>query len=229
MKIALVGTAPATRDAAPYDDPSWSIWAVSPANMGHLPRWDEWFELHDLDLLRRGEGDAPLLDSEKIEAFLSTGHGKPIWVQQAYVGRYPDARAFPFAERIARYGDGFFTSSVAWMLAEAIERKPQAIGLWGVDMGASGEYKDQREGCHHFMALARFLGIEVVVPAESKLHARPRLYGYEPASRLETVLVKRLAMLRERRMEAVRTEAMLEGAAAVVEDILRADMGVDPS
>src|SRR3981189_2150960 len=50
LKVALIGTAPSSRMLAPYNDPSWKIWACSPGNMNVLPRVDVWFELHS-DLL----------------------------------------------------------------------------------------------------------------------------------------------------------------------------------
>src|SRR5882724_13388828 len=46
LKIALIGTAPSSRMLAPYNDPSWTIWACSPGNMNALPRVNVWFELH---------------------------------------------------------------------------------------------------------------------------------------------------------------------------------------
>src|SRR5713226_4715918 len=46
LKIAMIGTAPSSRMLAPFNDPSWKIWACSPGNMNALPRVDTWFELH---------------------------------------------------------------------------------------------------------------------------------------------------------------------------------------
>ena len=45
------------------------------------------------------------------------------------------------------------------MLAMAIEQKPEAIGIWGVDMSADEEYSHQRPGCHYFIQRAQELGI----------------------------------------------------------------------
>src|SRR5580698_10373126 len=46
LKVAMIGTAPSSRMLAPFNDPSWKIWACSPGNMNTLPRVDVWFELH---------------------------------------------------------------------------------------------------------------------------------------------------------------------------------------
>lgn len=212
MKIAIVGTA-AHRNKAPFDDPAWAIWACSPGNIGQLPRWDEWFELHDIEAFA---------SASDIEGFIAAAD-KPVWMQEKYAGRYEAARAFPFLALVARYGGQFFTSTVAWMLATALERKPAAIGLWGVDMAAGGEYRDQRWGCQHFLALARERGIEVHIPPESKLNVRPRLYGLEPKSAAQRDLERRAEQLRHKLTDSQRAAAMQEGALTVIEDILRAE------
>src|SRR6476661_1662542 len=46
LKVALIGTAPSSRDLAPFNDLSWKIWGCSPGNMNSCPRVDLWFELH---------------------------------------------------------------------------------------------------------------------------------------------------------------------------------------
>src|SRR5512143_2413950 len=46
LKVALIGTAPSSRMLAPYNDPSWKIWACSPGNMNAIPKADVWFEIH---------------------------------------------------------------------------------------------------------------------------------------------------------------------------------------
>ena len=38
LKVALIGTAPSSRMLAPFNDPSWTIWACSPGNQNILPR-----------------------------------------------------------------------------------------------------------------------------------------------------------------------------------------------
>ncbi len=48
MKIAILGSHPASNNLAPFGDVTWEIWACSPQNYT-LPRIDAWFELHSLD------------------------------------------------------------------------------------------------------------------------------------------------------------------------------------
>lgn len=91
----------------------------------------------------------------------------------------------PFEQLIEKYGPYFWTSTIAYMIATAIDTMaPRAqagekvmIGLFGVDMSASEEFAYQRPGCQHFLGLAMSLGIEIVLPAESDLMRPPTMYG----------------------------------------------------
>jgi hypothetical protein len=89
----------------------------------------------------------------------------------------PSGIIFPWRELVNEFGDYFFTSSVAWMLAHAIKQKPEKIGLWGVDMSASEEYGYQRAGCHYFIQRARERGIDVYAPPQSDILQGVPLYG----------------------------------------------------
>ena len=212
-KIAIIGTAN-HRSEAPYSDPSWTVWGVSPKNIGQIPRWDEWFELHDFDVV----GDF----GPELKAFLKTDHGKPVWMHKKYCTTYP-VRPFDFDAMRKTFGEFFFTSSIAWMLAKAILENPSEIGIWGVDMGHETEYRDQRAGCQHFISVARDRGIRVTLPPQSKLHARSRLYGLEGISAVEKDLRRRVSELKAIEKQSRRNADMQLGALTVLEDILRAE------
>lgn len=176
LKFALIGSAPASVRAAPYSDPSWAIWGCSPGAYGIVPkgRSNMWWELH------RYEPGAAWFSPEYCQ-FL---RDHPCVVVAEPVKAIPNGQTLPVAQLVAKYSDWFFTSSVAWMMAMAIEAieangKGGKIGLWGVDMAANEEYEAQRAGLHYFALIAAQKGIEVGVPPESDLF-RPRfLYGID--------------------------------------------------
>lgn len=194
-RIAIIGSAPSSIRLAPYDDPSWAIWGCSPGAYGVVPfgRTDAYFEIHrwepptpgnPLDARNKGWFSpeyVQFLERHKGPVYLAG----PSHLVENPVPSVANGWRFPFEDYIAKYGSFFFTSSMAWMMAHAIELlAPRAaagekvsIGLWGVDMAAISEYNQQRPGCQHFMGLARKLGIEVVLPPESDLMLPPRLYG----------------------------------------------------
>jgi hypothetical protein len=152
---------------APFDNPEWEIWCCSPPNFD-LPRVDAWFELHNLDRKLSNKKNKPytqVLEHHPRVYIIGKDH------------RLPNAISFPWQELVAKYGPDFFSSSVAWMLAFALEQKPDKIGMWGVDMSASTEYGNQRQGCKFFIREARQRGIPVYAPPTSDILVPMPLYA----------------------------------------------------
>jgi len=170
LKIAILGTAPSSRDKAPYNDPSWTIWSCSPGNQ-NVQRFDAWFEVHNNLLLPENIA----YGGSYIE-WLKT-HKTPVYMQDNSL--VPNAIPLPKDELVGMFGKYFFTSSFAWMMAMAIKMGASDIALFGVDMASKNEYILQRPGGHFFMQMAASRGIRVSVPFESDLAQHPPLYGYE--------------------------------------------------
>lgn len=176
MQIALLGAAPSSRLLAPFQDPNWEIWACSPPNYD-LPRVDAWFEVH---LLRRKLGmpeNRPWVEVLKKHPRVYVNGKDPIRATEL-----PHSIAYPIEKMVAEYGRWFFTSSLAYMFAMAIDLKPKVIGLWGVDMSATEEYGYQRAGCHFFIREATKQGIQVVAAPESDILQPVPLYGFKEQS-----------------------------------------------
>lgn len=171
MKIAILGSAPSSNKLAPFGDLSWTIWACSPGNMGVLPRIDRFYELHNFEnvIAEPSYGPYVLWMRSLKEISLIERHPK-----------FPNSITYPIDEVKDNFCWDFFTSSVAYMLAEAILTEGvEEIGLWGVDMNATDEYSDQRPGCKYFIELARNRGIKITVPMESDLLKVSPPYGFK--------------------------------------------------
>jgi hypothetical protein len=194
MKIALIGSAPSSIRLAPYQDKDWMIWGCSPGVYGVAPRAEAWFELH------RWEPGQPWFSPEYC-LFLKSFKG-PVWTSHK-IADIPNSQVLPWKELVKKYGPYFFTSSLAWMMALAIEQKPQTIGLWGVDMSATEEYGFQRAGCQYLIMLARSMGIEVIVPPESDLMMPPPLYGICEVEPMHIKLTARYRELNQRHANAM--------------------------
>lgn len=182
LKIALIGTAPSSRMLAPFNDPSWQIWACSPGNMNTLPRVDVWFELHSNLLWPEHESyGKPYIEWLKQQKF-------PVYMQDRWPTAegqmvplnaiVPNAISFPKNEMVAEFGDSFFTSSFAWMMALAISKGASEIALYGIDMASRDEYIRQRPGFFFFRYQAEKRGIKVSAPHESDIMQSPALYAY---------------------------------------------------
>lgn len=170
LKVAIIGTAPSSRMLAPFNDPTWKVWACSPGNRGVLPRYDEWYEIHaNLLWPECVSYGAPYIEWLKTLTC-------PVYMQNNLL--VPNATAFPKEQMVNEFGPYFFTSSFAWMMAFAIMRGAKEIALFGVDMASKDEYVLQRPGGHFFMWEAGRRGVKVSVPAESDLCQPPQLYGY---------------------------------------------------
>ena len=233
MKIAILGSAPSSARKAPFGDISWKIWGCSPGAYPIAVRADAWFELHRWEppILGVADQQKPWFSPEYCGWLAQR---QLVWMRDE-VKEIPGSKAFPYEDLVNKYGNFFFTSSVAWMLAMAIEaiqndreaRKDSeqqdtqndAIGLWGVDMAANEEYADQRPGCQFFVQLAASLGIEIVVPPESDLMAPALLYAIDESSHMMIKITERrreiegrLANARTGRDNLTREEAFLTGA-----------------
>lgn len=195
MKIAILGSAPSSLRLAPFGDPSWKIWGCSPGVYSQCPRANAWFELHRWEpgIIGVPASQKQWFSPEYVGWMAKMGaQGAAVWMYEP-VPEIPNSRRLPIEDLQEKYGTYFFTSSIAWMIACAIEDileerahiaalgqakdQPDAIALYGIDMAATEEYGYQRAGCQHFLLLAADLGIQIVVPPESDLLQPMPLYG----------------------------------------------------
>lgn len=209
MKIAILGTVPASRRVAPYGDEAWEIWVCSPGNSQAAapPRISKWFELHAIvDML----GEENKAWCPQYFAWLKA-QSFPVIMQERNE-HVPSALPFPRNRLLARWGENetrtnWFTSSIAWMTAYAIDlmrpldgepAENAEIGIFGVDMAATEEhYSWQKAGCLRFVEIAKELGITVTIPLESSLAIGVPLYGYAESSRLGRTLMVRSIEMKE--------------------------------
>lgn len=173
-KIAIVGTTSSLVDA-PYNDPEWEIWGLNGA-YGAMPRYDRWFDMHSMDVLKKYH------ESEYF-TFLNS---VPNLMMAHTSAEVPNAKQFPAMELVDKYGR-YFTNTVAWLIAYAIDElerrgieKGSSIGLWGVNMAMDTEYAIQRPSCEYFLGVAEGKGIDVVIPDTSEIMKCSFLYGVEP-------------------------------------------------
>ena len=173
LKVALVGSAPASVRSAPYADPSWKIYGCSPGVYGVAARVDEWFETH---LWEPGQTWFSPEYCQWLAAL--PGRGIKLWVG-GEIPALPGSQVFPFDAVLDEFDPQrwFCSSSLFWMMAHAIRQGATKIGFWGVDMAAGEEYEMQRAGIHFLTYIARARGIEVGIPMESDLFTPRFRYG----------------------------------------------------
>jgi hypothetical protein len=185
---------------APFEDESWDIWACSPGTAS-APRVDRRYELH------RWEPGKEWL-SEGYVQLLQDFEG-PV-IMGSHVPAVPNCQVLDAKAHIQRFGPYFFTSSLAWMMADAIVEGYQTIALYGVDMAATSEYHDQRMGCQYMGMVAASMGIEVGVPPESDLFRPAPLYGICEHSHIWIKETARARELAGRKADALQRKAQAE-------------------
>lgn len=188
-KLCLLGSAPSSLRLAPYGNQDWAMCGCSPGVYGVAPRTEAWVELH------RYEPGQPWFSPEYCQ-FLNKYPG-PVWMAEKR-SEVPNSIELPLVELIQKYSPYFFTSSLAYMMAMAIEAQFKSIALFGVDMAAASEYKDQRLGCQFFALIAKAHGIEVGVPPESDLFRPAPLYGVSEISHARIKITARRRELEAR-------------------------------
>jgi hypothetical protein len=214
--VYIVGFAPSWPDT-PWDDPNAHYWGMNALHkLAGEKRWDAWFQLHDIETSHPQDKDEHL-------QWLAQSN-VPVWMWAEQIEKYPLPNAVPYPREamVAKYGK-YFTNTVSWMTALAIEQGYKKIGIYGVDMAQDSEYQSQRPSCEYFIGLARGLGIEVEIPRTSDLLKNPFLYGYDDGGEFLAKMRARLKELQERRAEMERQrnhahEAALQIAGAM-EDV----------
>lgn len=123
MKIAILGSAPSSIGKAPFGDPSWEIWACSPGAYPRLGRVNEFFEIHRWEpgVVGKADTQKPWFTPEYVQ-WLGTVPPR-VWVADPEAGRaLPNSSPLPVEELVAKYGHYVWTSTVAYMVAMAIEK-----------------------------------------------------------------------------------------------------------
>lgn len=239
MKIALLGSAPSSLGLAPFGQPGWSVWGCSPGVYYQCGQPNAWFELHRWEppVIGNPAKQKTWFSPEYVAWMAMREPGAcPVWMYEP-VPQIPASRALPADDLVQKYGSFFFTSSIAWMIACAIEdiledreawKKANPtmvrgiedeIALYGVDMAANEEYGYQRAGCQHFLLIAADLDIKITVPPESDLLRPMPLYGIDESShwmiKYTTRLQEhqsRIAFAQQQIAAGQRSQAFLEGA-----------------
>lgn len=186
MKIAIVGTAKASRYLAPFRDPDWVVWCCGGYDF-EVKRYDRWFELHDRTVILPGAGNGQTGWEMNDDVLAQTS--RPVFVQKPRDG-FPHEEVFPIEKMLELFGERNFTGTPAFMMATAILKlrpdlcrtpEPQdTIGIYGVEMTEVAHFdEEQRSGMHHFIDTCIMMNIEVVMPAGCGLISRPRVYAYE--------------------------------------------------
>jgi hypothetical protein len=201
-KVAIVGFAD-TRRQAPFDDDSFEFWGINALHRAPdmpNPKWDRWFQLHDVAKEHSEEGDR----DEHLEWLRNCG--VPVYVRAQDVGLWdlPNEEPFPLHEVIRPF-PRYFNNTISYLIALAIVMGFKEIHVYGVDMATdslmNAEYSHQRPSCEFFLGVAMGMGIRVEIPSGSDLLKTTHLYGFEEAEGMIKKHMHRLEELAHRKQQ----------------------------
>lgn len=187
-RIAIVGSAPSTRNMVPWDDPDLEIWGLAwRCNPVDMKRFDAGFEIHRREhFINTMTAGVP---EDKREQVLS-GYMKllgtltcPVYMQEVHED-IPGSIKYPLDEVVEACGADYFMSSVGYMLGLAIYQHKQGqqiaeIGIWGVDMMLEDEWGHQNSAATYLMGICHGLGIKITIPEQCPLLKSNHRYGWD--------------------------------------------------
>lgn len=183
-KVAIVGGA-SSRRQAPFADDTWDVWAFSSLRLP-TPRISRWFEMHAPgDLSTQLTRSTPIRRSYREHVRFLRRLNCPVYMQRRFP-QLPRSVPYPLTDALQTFGR-CFTSSASYMIALAIMKRYDTIGVWGIHLTAQSVYARQRPGVEYLLGVARQRGIELYLPPGSPLRVPlhpvlPRtdvLYGYD--------------------------------------------------
>lgn len=189
-KIAICGFASSSRHRMPLTDPSWIICTLNQLYR-HVERSDVHFDIHENWLEDNVEG---------------TDH--PGWIKNCGIPVYmvqrqldlPTTLSYPRQALIEKFGVDYFTSTVSYMMAWAIDQIDRVvepdmdrltaaqlraryaeytIGIFGIDLVVGDEYDFQKAAVEFWIGVAHSRGILVYLPPECALLKQRWAYGFQ--------------------------------------------------
>lgn len=187
--VVILGTA-GTLITTPWDDPERDYWACAPVithdpSKGH--RIDVLFELHHMEYWIN------IID--RLNLYMDENPKSIIFMQNKN-GPIKNSVKFPIAELQGSIGHpllaGYFTSTIAYMIAMAIFMGYEKIELYGVHMSSDEEeYSGQRSCCEAWLNYGLGKGVDYFIPEASDVMRNGYLYGYEQEKGIVLDLIHR--------------------------------------
>lgn len=174
-KVAILGSNLSSLQFAPYDDPSWEIWAHA-SIVNRIPKGTAtlFIDLHPPHCFKEVRKNG----FKDYYGWLQK-QTTPIFMQDAYA-EIPAAVRFP-RERIKNEWPGVpIGSQTAWMIALALIQGVTHIGLYGTHYAHDSEYRMQRANTERWVGIAEGRGVILICPKENPLcHEPAEDYAYE--------------------------------------------------
>ncbi len=162
-RVAIIGTAQSWV-STPWTDTTLQCWSLNDAyRLKGFARADRWYDFHGLDKFHLVDGPTyahqiPPGRYARPKEHLDwlAKQTIPIYLHPDYLTQHPDAvnwthaHPFPKAAVEAHFGR-YFTSSPAWMIAQAILEGCHELHVYGIHLATEFEYVKQRPNFEFLM------------------------------------------------------------------------------
>ena len=200
-KICILGTCP-SRLSAPLSDLSWDVWTIGPGGK-NSNRWNVLFEIH-------GKGTWPEGFAQYLHELKTEKPPKRIYTEDP-MPYWPANVVYPKGELFAKYGRKWFTSSISYAIALALEENVTDLAIFGIDLESGEEYEWQYHGARYFLDLARLCGVNVIMPKGCGLLRDPIPYPDSYETNLAQTISAKLEYLYQVRGQKAHEHAVLAG------------------
>jgi hypothetical protein len=164
MKICILGCAQSYLQA-PFEDESVEIWTLNSALINQVPRFTRHFDIHIPHIY---------INCPHLEWLKDNQH--KLYISDK-CSELPNANIIDW-KMLAKKHDNYFTSTIAWLMAYALEFNDLTdIYLCGVDLACNEEYAVQRPCVEYFVGKAKERGINVHIQESSTILKSKKLYG----------------------------------------------------
>ena len=178
-RLAIVGSHPATRELAHYDDERYEIWLFneSPMKPEIYKRWDSALQMHIEEVYA---SPTNWVNKDYWE-WLQQDHGDKRIFMQEKDPRVPNAVRYPIEGVRAMLPPEYkyIRSSPAYALALAIYLGYEYIELYGSELTSNTEYAFQATNMAFWIGFCLGKGINFVLKCWEKEFYEMPLYGYE--------------------------------------------------
>ena len=194
-KVAIYGAGMGS-DAAPLDDPAWTVWAlnlIAPIDKQGRLRADAWWDIHQIG--------AQTPDDMRWIAKCPV----PIIVPPCLMDASENAVALPMKRMLREFpSDAPYACTFAFQISLALLMGYETIGLFGMELayGSPRERTVEWASVSWWIGFARGRGVEILTPAKlpgahpARLGRHPFLYGLQYDAEIEDTK-KYLKLMRE--------------------------------
>lgn len=202
-RLAIVGSHPATRELAPYDDPDYEIWLFNESAQKPevYRRWDALIQIHSPEVYTSPDNWV----NKEHWTWLQQDHGystitgrrKQIFMQAADP-RVPNSVEYPLDEVLKLTPYRYLRSSPALALALALYLNRWAsIDLYGSELTSNTEYGYQAPNYAFWIGFAHGLGVDLRLKCWQNEFFQP-IYGFDGEFDIDRAIFKERAEMHDK-------------------------------